>query len=169
MKRCYIDSLFVNKSKIHGNGIFSKDKIREGSLVVPHMFEYKYDGNNLLKNKKYYLRSDVCRLINHQYPPSCVPEKHENIIYAVASRDIQPGEEVSIDYFDVINVLQPHAKSLIDYPFIEKDIIKIMPSIEKKLLVDNQGKNYIDDLITFALNDVGNPRHIKSFLNIIKL
>ena len=44
-----------------------------------------------------------------------------------------------------------------------------MPSIEKKLLVDNQGKNYIDDLITFALNDVGNPRHIKSFLNIIKL
>jgi hypothetical protein len=169
MKQCSIDSLFVDKSRIQGNGIFSKDQIRKGSLVIPHMFEYKYDGNHLLKDKSYYLRSDACRLMNHQYPPNCVPKKHENIIYAVASRDIQPGEEVSIDYFDVINTLQPQAKKLSDFPFIKKDIIRIMPSIKKDLLVDNLHKTYMDDLVTFALNDIGHPDSVKSFLDIIKL
>ncbi|MBI4080023.1 SET domain-containing protein [Candidatus Kaiserbacteria bacterium] len=45
-------------------------------------------------------RTNIARYINHSCEPNCEAEIHDGRIYILSTRDIQAGEELTIDYGD---------------------------------------------------------------------
>jgi len=162
-----INSLLINKSKIAGNGLFCNQDIPKGTVIAPMAFEYNYDGNEETYHKKYYLRSDVCRFTNHSYPSNCDITKKGNVIYIVSSTDIPSSEEISVDYFDTINSMDPYPVNL---PYIKKELIRLMQGVDLDLFVNNGRKNgtYMDDLLDFSLKSNGCSGKIDSFLKLLR-
>lgn len=119
----------VRKSKIHGNGVYAKKDIPEGTRVI------EYIGNKLTKAqsdvraaeieakaKKYgsgavYIftlnsRHDIdgsvswnkARFINHACETNCESDIIAGHIWIIATRDIKKGEELFYDYgYDLSN------------------------------------------------------------------
>ncbi len=86
MRRKYV----IAKSKIHGHGVVAMEKIKRNELigvgitytflVVPHITQ------------------DFGRWVNHSYSPSARLIYLNKEYYVVANRDLNPGEEVSVNY-----------------------------------------------------------------------
>lgn len=97
-----LDELFYTKeSSIHGNGLFAKNKIKEGSYMG------EYDGPTVRKNGSHVLwveddddkwigrdGQNLLRYLNHSREPQAEFEGFK--LYAI--RDIYPDEEITIDY-----------------------------------------------------------------------
>jgi len=161
----FVHSLVVEKSSIEGDGLFSSVHIDRNESVAPILFEYNYDGKELPDHKKYYLRSDVLRFTNHNSKANCTPHRDGNIIYLRSNRDIEPSEEICVDYFDVIRGLDPYPNH---FPYLKSELVRILPKINSAAFVKERGKSYIDDLKNFAFSKNGNPEIIKTFLELIK-
>lgn len=111
------------KSSIHGQGVYAKELIPDGTRVI------EYTGERITKkeaerreeqrlergrkggddcvyifdlNKKYDLdgrtRKNVARLINHSCKPNCRADNINGRIWIVARRKIPAGEELTFDY-----------------------------------------------------------------------
>lgn len=167
MDNGFLESLFINKSKVAGNGMFCSRDISKGDVVAPFAFEYNYDGNDLTIHDKCYLRSDVCRFTNHGYPSNCDIKKNGDILYLVSSSNIPSSEEISVDYFDVIGQMRPYPDHL---PYIKKEVIRLLPSFDSDLFVNKNKKDstYIDDLLDFSLKNQGCPKRIDCFYELLK-
>ncbi len=97
-----LDQLFYKKrSGIHGDGLFSRDKIKQGDYMG------EYDGPVVSENGSHVLwveeddeiwigrdGKNLLRYINHSADP------HAEFIgfELFAARDIHPDEEITIDY-----------------------------------------------------------------------
>ena len=89
--------LTIKESKVHGLGLFSKDKIsRNKSLGMTHMII-----NGLI------FRTPLGGFYNHSEEPNCIKyeKKHSNesdflntYYYLKAIRDIKRGEELTVKY-----------------------------------------------------------------------
>ena len=107
----------VAGSGVHGNGIFARHDIAEGTRVV------EYLGRKLTKaksdaltigqwdrglvytfrlNSRYDLDGEVkwnrARFANHTCDPNCESQSEPGRIWIVACRDIKKGEEITYDY-----------------------------------------------------------------------
>ena len=99
------DFLTVKESKIEGLGIFATKEINEGSdLGISHVYDDRFpDG---------YIRLPIGAFINHHEMPNCkaiVSESDPLLgklkhIRTIAIKDIEKGEEVTINY--IINKLE---------------------------------------------------------------
>ena len=106
------DAVYVEKSKIEGNGLFANKNIKEGELIVDYrdLSWYQLSVHNLTEyqishNWLIMIREDMCETtdeikeltyMNHSRTPNTnwyVEEK-----YITAARDINQGEEITIDY-----------------------------------------------------------------------
>lgn len=80
----------VKNSKIHGLGIFSKDKINKNNKI------------GIGINYKFYLIPIITKnfgsLINHSYVPNCRLEYINYSYYVVANKNIKKGEELTLNY-----------------------------------------------------------------------
>jgi uncharacterized protein len=117
---------YLDKSPIHGIGVFAAQEIQEGNLVW--MFEPRIDKvldiNDLSENltlierqfietyayfdkqlNKYVLSADNDRFTNHSNDPNTFPLSTSEV---VACRDIHVGEEITINYFAIDNFAEKH-------------------------------------------------------------
>jgi len=114
----------VKKSKVHGNGVFSTQKIKKNKRIIEYIGEKinksEGDKRSELRIKKYlkskthgsvYIfelnkRYDIdgspiynkARYINHSCDPNCEVDIIKGRIWISSIRDIQKGEELSYDY-----------------------------------------------------------------------
>ncbi|MBX4195492.1 SET domain-containing protein-lysine N-methyltransferase [Candidatus Parcubacteria bacterium] len=112
----------LGPSKIHGIGLFADQFIPKGALTwrfVPG-FDLKIEPDELLRlseparklfwqyayvdknNGHYILCFDDERFINHSEEPNIIQKRIGREVEGreVASRDIQPGEELTVNYYD---------------------------------------------------------------------
>lgn len=105
--------LDFRNSEIHGSGGFAKTSIPAGTLIIEYLGERIPKAESLRRcelNNRYIftltddedLDGDVpwnpARLINHSCNPNAEAELHDERIWIVALRDIEPGEEVTFNY-----------------------------------------------------------------------
>lgn len=103
----------VGDSQCEGQGLFALVPIASGTKIIQYKgekiskevseqrkaaynnyifhfdFNYDIDGASL---------ENTARFVNHSCDPNCAIEKSRGEIWVVASRDIQPGEELSFNY-----------------------------------------------------------------------
>lgn len=119
----------IRKSKVHGNGVFARDDISEGTRILEYLGEKitKKESDRrgwaqfekaqktgdaavylFILNKKYDIDGNVpwndARLINHTCEPNCEAQVIRGKIWIIALRDIAKGEELGFNYgFDLEN------------------------------------------------------------------
>jgi len=107
---------YVDKSSIHGLGLFSKEFVPSGTVVwkynefftakilkeviknfsneeLFHLVEVDYYWID--ENGDYMFPLDGDRFTNHSCHPNVI---HETATLSIAARDIHPGEEITNDY-----------------------------------------------------------------------
>ncbi len=109
---------FIKETEGKGIGLFASEKIYNGSLC--HKTESEFDRvfdedwvkqNNMLdfflkystydeSEKVFYLCSDNARFINHSYTPNTDGQKD----FIIANRDIEAGEEITINYLTICDI-----------------------------------------------------------------
>lgn len=101
-----MNKVYIKKSKIKGNGLFAKNKIRKGELVgtvkgplIPNNEDsckkYGEDYIHPISLTKAVLNQDITKYTNHSCEPNC---GLKNGIKLVAMRGIKKDEEITIDY-----------------------------------------------------------------------
>jgi len=90
------------ESKKHGLGSFATGNIKEGKRISLYLLD-------LLEEKPTYQRTDICRLTNHSKIDDNIEMKEEKDgnFYIYATKDIQEGEELLINYFIINEILMP--------------------------------------------------------------
>lgn len=105
------------KSSIEGIGVFADQKIDKGALIweftpgidivldqfgylskIQYEFIYKYAYWDKQLDK-WILPADNDRFTNHRDEPNTRPLGNEGKVYAIC--DIEEGEEITINYFDI--------------------------------------------------------------------
>ena len=109
----------VRDSTIHGRGVFAKDKIRKGTVIIEykgqrakwedamqrpdsdpddpaHTFLFELDDGRVIDAR---VRGNAARWINHSCDPNCKTfEDEDGRVFIEARRKIRPGDELSYDY-----------------------------------------------------------------------
>ena len=109
----------VRDSVIHGRGVFAKEKIRKGTVIVEykgqrtsydkaasrpdsdpddsaHTFLFELDDGKVIDAGR---RGNAARWINHSCDPNCVTfEDEDGRVFIEAKRKIRRGEELCYDY-----------------------------------------------------------------------
>lgn len=100
---------YLDKSPINGIGLFAAEFIKKDSLVwdfdgeIDRIFSHNHNNSFIKKysymdNGWYILCVDDARFMNHSKEPNTINgSRHETI----ACRDIQIGEEITCDYFEI--------------------------------------------------------------------
>ena len=90
------DSLTVRKSPVHGRGVFAERSLNTGKKIA--YFEgYEIDHEtaySLTFGSKRIEPTGILKHLNH----SCSPNALFQGRWLIASREIKPGEEITIDY-----------------------------------------------------------------------
>ena len=82
----------VRPSHIEGNGLFARIPFRSGDVVAPARV-----GTN---------RTPAGRYTNHSPSPNVVAKVHDDVIDFVATRNIDVGDEITVDYRQALDVAQ---------------------------------------------------------------
>ncbi len=113
VEKTYADNIFVKDSAIHGKGIFTSAFIPKGEIIMViegEMIledecirrEEEEDNVYIFWNGDTYIDTkdtDKIKYINHSCDYSCsVLERDEKSLYLAAQRDLNIGEELTIDY-----------------------------------------------------------------------
>ena len=83
------EHITVSESKISGQGLFSSEVALEGSIICPVRV-----GNN---------RTIAGRYANHALYPNTRPVTIDGVFCIIATSEIQAGDEITMNYRDVIN------------------------------------------------------------------
>lgn len=86
----------VRKSKISGLGLYALTAIPAGAVLFPS-FEQSYG---------YLIELSPNNFINHSNMPNVLSVVKKGVIYKQASRQINPGEEITSNYFQTIAVIK---------------------------------------------------------------
>jgi SET domain-containing protein len=102
----------VGPSSIAGQGLFAKQKIKQGTKIIRYIgekithaeSERRLAAGNVYfgLDERYSIDGDTPKntacFINHSCEPNCQTEQCGRIIWIVAMRDIQAGEEFTYNY-----------------------------------------------------------------------
>ena len=94
----------IKKSKIHGKGIFAKQNIKKGEIILEwHPKEIRkkdinksYEDYILNKDGKMFLMQSPEKYMNHSYIPNSKMDLKN--LKDIATRDIKKGEEITSNY-----------------------------------------------------------------------
>lgn len=81
-------SLVVKNSALHGKGLFAAEAIKQGAVLFPAGDMEKWDNVTLYP----------VQMVNHSLQPNVDLKYKDKIYYAVAVKDINPGEELLLNY-----------------------------------------------------------------------
>jgi SET domain-containing protein len=103
----------VRESEIHGKGIFAKESIPAGEIIMVIEGEVinedecirrenEEDNVYIFWNGDNYIdtaKTEVIKYINHDCDYNCeVDDKDDRSLYLLSAVDIKPGDELTIDY-----------------------------------------------------------------------
>ena len=123
--------LEFKNSNTHGIGVFTIKEIKSDESICLFLQSLQTEHND-------YIRSDVARLINHSTTPNLNIQKQDSDVYVVSNKDIQEGEELFINYFDVLEIVQPRV-------ILKDSFIRLYPHIDSDLLKDT-GPEFREEL-----------------------
>ncbi len=109
---------FLDKSTIHGIGLFAAERIRRGTVIwrltpgvdvllgpeqieaLPAASRWQIEKYTYLDRMlgRFVLCGDDARFFNHSDDPNCHDHPDAEGGFTVAARDIAPGEELTSDY-----------------------------------------------------------------------
>ena len=106
------------KSKLHGFGVFARESINKNKRIIDYDGELIDHKESLKRETKYLKRGciwcftvnrrwvrdaniggNVARFINHSCRPNCYSQVSGQTIWIRAARNIEPGEELTYDYY----------------------------------------------------------------------
>lgn len=89
-------SLFVTKSPIHGSGVFTQRALNVGKQIAYFEgYEIDYETTySLTFGNKRIEPTGILKHLNHSCSPNALFQER----WLIASREIKPGEEITIDY-----------------------------------------------------------------------
>ncbi len=104
--------LYVTESGIHGAGLFTSIKIPEGQKIMIIKGETisgdecerreEFGNVYIFWNGENYIdtaMTDKIKFINHNCSYNCdIFDRDEDSLFLIADRDIEPGEELTLDY-----------------------------------------------------------------------
>jgi len=91
-------NLYIDKSLIHGRGLFTAGNLNEGDIIgVSHVV---YD--NI-----WYQVVPIGLFYNHSLEPNCIVTTDNNVNLIVTNRDIDKDEELTVDYSKQLHLEQP--------------------------------------------------------------
>ena len=92
------DNLFVAKTPDRGRAVFTSNEKDRLLLNDTFLYEYYFEWGK--SGRKGALALGFGSLYNHSYAPNAryLPDFDLNILEFVAVRDIQPGEEICVNY-----------------------------------------------------------------------
>ena len=129
---------YFAKSPTAGIGSFASTDIPENE---PVFILLKRDQKELFPA---FDRTDFCRLTNHSYKPNGKMSMIGNDLYAISNRKIKRGEEILLDYEDLLK--QPWFKG----PFeIKQNVLRITPGFEDMYIEDDSHKTLFDEIKYF--------------------
>jgi uncharacterized protein len=105
-------ALFIRRSRIHGDGVYTTAPIRKGAVVVeytgPRLTNeeadalYEHSPRTYLfglTNGSHVIDGDgLAAFINHSCNPNCEADEIRERVLIFARRHIAPGEELAYDY-----------------------------------------------------------------------
>ena len=106
------------QSKVHGYGVFARESINKNKRIIDYDGEL-IDHKESLKRETRYLKQgciwcftvnrrwvrdanvggNLARFINHSCRPNCYSQVIGRTIWIRAARKIEPGEELTYDYY----------------------------------------------------------------------
>ena len=110
----------LKESSLHGIGLFADEKIEKGlvvytasplldvnitraqfaSLEENEKKEVGYWGFWNEPNNVWHVDFDVSKFINHSFQPTITQDSNHQDAYLVATRDIEPGDELTQNYLE---------------------------------------------------------------------
>lgn len=108
-----MDSVRIGPSPIHGQGGFATRLISKGGRIIEYAGERITKAESMRRceaqnwfifclNDQFDLDGNVewnpARFLNHSCAPNCDAVCEEGRVWIAASRDIQPGEEITFNY-----------------------------------------------------------------------
>jgi SET domain-containing protein len=106
------------RSRLHGWGVFAREPITKNTRIVDyagelidHKESYKRETEYLAQgciwcftvNRRWVrdanVNGNIARFINHSCKPNCYSQVVDKTIWIRAGRNIQPGEELTYDYY----------------------------------------------------------------------
>jgi len=120
------ENVCFSPSKVHGTGAFSTKDVPKGTEIG--LFLQKVDDDP----HRTYVRSDLCRLLNHSSSPNVDIVMKDDDAYVISNKPIKRGEEIFVNYKDVMGTVKPEE--------IKKNqFVRLYPNITKDKLEDSDG------------------------------
>src|SRR3989344_7142663 len=110
----------LDKSEYHGIGLFADQKIKKGDLIYTaspildlNITQAQFDSLDEKEKKeiqwwgffdqpsqRWHVDFDVSKFMNHAYGATVSQDPNRQEAYLVATRDIEPGEELTQNYLE---------------------------------------------------------------------
>jgi len=91
-------NIYIEKSVIHGRGLFTANDLKEGDIIgVSHV---TYDD-------VWYQVVPIGLFYNHSSEPNCIVKTKGDINLLIANKDIYKDEELTVDYTKQLYLEQP--------------------------------------------------------------
>ena len=106
------------RSKVHGWGVFALERINKNTRIIDYAGELIDHAESLKRETRYLKRGEIwcftvnrrwvrdaqvggniARFINHACKPNCYSQIVGRTIWIRAGRTIEPGEELTYDYY----------------------------------------------------------------------
>jgi SET domain-containing protein len=113
-----LPQIIRRRSRLHGWGVFALEPINKNRRIIDYAGELIDHRESLTRETRYLRRGEIwcftvnrrwvrdanvggniARFINHACEPNCYSHVVGTTIWIRASRNIQPGEELTYDYY----------------------------------------------------------------------
>lgn len=128
-------SVKIFKFKTRGHGIVSTEDIKKDT-VIGNYFEKKHTSNEIPRYiyNGWFEHPYYGRYINHNRDSNCYLHLNENCIEVISKIDIQKNTEITINYFDIVNMLNMPDEEIKKHGIEDFTYIEEIVDLDKKHL-----------------------------------
>ena len=126
------ENVYFGSSDVQGTGAFSSRDIPKGNQIG--LFLRKVEDNPY----RTFVRSDLCRLMNHSSSPNADLVMKGDDAYVVSNKPIKKDEEIFVNYNDIMNKVQADEIK-------KNEFVRLYPDVSMERLEDDN-EDFYDDL-----------------------